>query len=197
MATDAGASAIGLVGPMPSGPGVIDDKLIREIAENVPVGIDTFLLTSETIPSKIIAHHQRTKTSTIQLVDEVQNGVYQTLRDALPDVKMVQVIHVLDEHQVEEALEKSAFVDALLLDSGNPGLKTKVLGGTGKVHNWELSKRIVELSTIPVLLAGGLNPENIRQAIEEVQPWGVDVCSGVRSDGKLNAAKFDAFMKAI
>ncbi len=197
MAINAGASAIGLVGPMPSGPGVIDDKLIREIAENVPNGIDTFLLTSETIPSKIIAHHQRTKTTTIQLVDKVSNETYRQLRTTLPDVKLVQVIHVLDELSVDEALEKSAYVDALLLDSGNPGLKTKVLGGTGKVHNWSLSRQIVEQARVPVFLAGGLNPGNVRQAIEQVQPFGVDVCSGVRSDGKLDTIKLKAFINAF
>lgn len=197
IALDAGASALGLVGPMPSGPGVIDDGLIRNIAEAVPDEIETFLLTSETSADRIIAHHSRTRSTAIQLVDKVNNEIYMQLRRAMPGIKLVQVIHVLDSTSVDEALEKSAYVDALLLDSGNPGLKTKVLGGTGKVHNWKLSKRIVEQSKVPVFLAGGLNPGNVIQAIEQVQPYGVDVCSGVRTNGKLDQVKLKVFVKKV
>lgn len=197
MAIDAGASAVGLVGPMPSGPGVIDDQLIGEIARSVPPPIGTFLLTSETEADAIVTHYQKALTTTIQLVDAVSNDAYRELRRRLPAVKLVQVIHVLDEHSVDEALEKAAHVDALLLDSGNPGLKIKELGGTGRVHNWKLSRRIVEQSPVPVFLAGGLNPGNVRAAIEEVQPFGVDICSGVRTNGNLDPRKLEAFVKEV
>ena len=197
MATDACVTAIGLVGRMPSGPGVIEDALIRDIAASAPGGIETFLLTSETSPVEIIAHHRRTKTTTIQLVDTVSNANYQDLRNAMPDVKLVQVIHVMNNNSVDEAIEKSEYVDALLLDSGNPGLQTKVLGGTGKIHNWKLSREIVERAGVPVILAGGLNPGNIREALKQVQPHGVDVCSGVRTHGKLDPGKLEAFINLI
>jgi phosphoribosylanthranilate isomerase len=192
-AIEFGASAIGLVARMPSGPGPIPDKLIRQIAETVPPPVATFLLTSETSVSEIIEHHHRTNTNTIQIVDSLSSGTYSQLKAALPGVKIVQVIHVIDEKSVDEALGISEMVDAILLDSGNPKLKVKELGGTGRVHNWKLSRQIRENSKCPVFLAGGLNPENVRKAIEEVQPFAVDVCSGVRTDGKLDRQKLELF----
>ena len=192
-AIEFGASAIGLVARMPSGPGPIPDKLIRQIAETVPPPVATFLLTSETSVSEIIEHHHRTNTNTIQIVDSLSSGTYSQLKAALPGVKIVQVIHVIDEKSVDEALGISEMVDAILLDSSNPKLKVKELGGTGRVHNWKLSRQIREISKCPVFLAGGLNPENIRQAIDDVQPFAVDVCSGVRTDGKLDRQKLELF----
>jgi phosphoribosylanthranilate isomerase len=197
MAVEFGASAIGLVGRMPSGPGPISDELIRHIAEIVPPPVATFLLTSETSVNRIIEHHHRTNTNTIQLVDSLSTGTYSQLKEALPGVKIVQVIHVIDEKSVDEAIEISGIVDAILLDSGNPNLKIKELGGTGRVHNWKLSRHIREGSKCPVLLAGGLNPGNVRQAIEEVEPFAVDVCSGVRIDGRLDSKKLEHFFSEV
>lgn len=196
-AIEAGASALGLVGPMPSGPGIITDELIFQIAKAVPPPIATFLLTSETSADEIIKHHQRTQTNTIQLVDALTTGTYTELRNALPGIKLVQVIHVLDERSVYEAIEISEQVDAILLDSGNPNLMVKELGGTGRIHNWKLSHRICDSIHIPVFLAGGLKPENIKQAIEEVNPFGIDVCSGVRTNGKLDQEKLERFINEI
>ncbi len=197
LAISLGASSIGLVGRMPSGPGPIDDDLIRQIAGSVPPPVATFMLTSETSVKEIIRHHQRTHTNTIQIVDALKEGTYLELKTLLPDVKIVQVIHVIDEGSVKEAIEISEQVDALLLDSGNPKLKIKELGGTGRVHNWKLSRQIRENSKCPVFLAGGLKPENVRQAIEEVEPFAVDVCSGVRTDGQLDKNKLEFFFKEI
>lgn len=193
IAIESGASAIGLVSRMPSGPGPIPDELIRQIAKTVPPPIGTFLLTSETSVKDIIEHHHRTNTNTIQIVDSLSSGTYSQIKAALPSVKIVQVIHVIDERSVDEAIEISEMVDAILLDSGNPKLKVKELGGTGRVHNWKLSKQIRDKSKCPVYLAGGLNPENVRQAIEEVQPFAVDVCSGVRTNSKLDKQKLELF----
>lgn len=197
MAVSYGAWAIGLVGRMPSGPGPIPDDLIRQIAKTVPPPVATFMLTSETSAQKIIEHHNRTYTSTIQIVDSPSPGTYARLKEAIPAVKIVQVIHVIDEASVDEALELSALVDALLLDSGNPKLKIKELGGTGRVHDWKLSRRIREQSKCPVFLAGGLNPGNVKMGIEEVQPFAVDVCSGVRTNGNLDEQKLELFVRNV
>jgi len=191
-----GASALGLVGPMPSGPGVIEDDLIYAIARTVPPPIGTFLLTSETNADDIIAHHHRTLTNTIQLVDALQDAAYDKLRAAMPTIKLVQVIHVLDDASVDEAVRISEHVDALLLDSGNPNLAVKELGGTGRVHNWNLSRRIVGQARVPVFLAGGLNAGNVQAALEQVQPFGLDLCSSVRTDGKLDPQKLEVFFQA-
>lgn len=192
-----GASALGLVGHMPSGPGVIADELIREIAKTVPPPVSTFLLTSETKAEKIIRHYNKVHTTTIQLVDELEERQYDLLRRELPHVKLVQVIHVMDDNSVKEAIEISEFVDAILLDSGNPNLSVKELGGTGRTHNWELSKTIRESITVPLFLAGGLNKDNVRQAIDVVQPFGLDLCSSVRTNGKLDQQKLADFFNAI
>jgi len=197
LAISFGASALGLVAAMPSGPGPIADDLILRIARSVPPPIATFLLTCETSAAVIIAHHRRTLTNTLQLVDAPEPGVYAVIRAALPSVKIVQVIHVRDESSLDEALQAAAQVDALLLDSGNPSLTIKQLGGTGRVHDWCLSRRIVEQSPVPVFLAGGLNAGNVREAIDQVQPFGVDLCSGVRTDGHLDPKKLEAFFNAV
>lgn len=194
-AIEAGADAIGLVAKMPSGPGPIPDELIKQISQSVPPLIGTFLLTSETSAEKIIRHHYRTHTNTIQIVDLLSMGTYSQIRETLPSVKLVQVIHVIDSSSVDLAITLSNSVDALLLDSGNPNLKIKELGGTGRVHNWNLSRQIRDNAKCPIILAGGLKPENVRQAIEEVQPFAIDVCSGVRTNGALDINKLSCFIK--
>lgn len=192
-----GASALGLVGHMPSGPGVIDDTLIAEIARTVPPPVASFLLTSQQQVPGIVAHYQRVHTTTIQIVDELENRDYQALRQALPHVKLVQVIHVQNEQSVEEALAISQLVDALLLDSGSPNKAVKELGGTGRVHDWSLSRQIVQQAAVPVFLAGGLRPDNVKAAMDAVQPFGLDLCSGVRTNGQLDEGKLAAFFQAI
>ena len=195
LAIDLGADAIGLVAEMPSGPGPIPDELIRQIAQSVPPFTGTFLLTSETSADEIIKHHHRTFTNTIQIVDLLSHGTYSQIREALPSVKLVQVVHVIDSNSVDLAVRLSQSVDALLLDSGNPNLKIKELGGTGRLHNWNFSRQIRDNAKCPVILAGGLKPENVRQAIEEVKPYAIDVCNGVRTNGALDKKKLNSFIK--
>ncbi|MFO0604068.1 MAG: phosphoribosylanthranilate isomerase [Polyangiales bacterium] len=197
LAVDAGASALGLVGAMPSGPGPIDDALIAAIAARVPPPVAAFLLTSETAPDAVVAHVARCRAGVVQLVDAVAPATYEALRRALPAVKIVQVVHVVDEGAVEEACRVAPHVDAVLLDSGRPGLAVKELGGTGRVHDWSVSRRVVEACGRPVFLAGGLRADNVAEAVRAVRPFGLDVCSGVRTDGRLDAAKLRAFVAAV
>jgi phosphoribosylanthranilate isomerase len=193
-----GADALGLVGTMPSGPGPIDDELIAAIAARVPPPVATFLLTSETAADAIIAHAKRCRTNTLQLVDHVAAEVYLRLRDALPGVRLVQVIHVAGDESVAEAVAAAAHADALLLDSGQPQAAIKVLGGTGRVHDWAVSRRIVEAAPCPVFLAGGLRADNVGAAIAMVRPFGVDVCTGVRgADYALDPEKLKRFVAAL
>ncbi|MBL1213402.1 MAG: phosphoribosylanthranilate isomerase [Ignavibacteriae bacterium] len=192
-----GASALGLVSEMPSGPGVISNELIKEIAEQTPPPISTFLLTSKTDAKDIIEQQKELRTNAIQIVDELKTGTYAEIKEALPGITIVQVVHVIDDASVKYAVEVSNQVDALLLDSGNPNLSTKVLGGTGKIHNWEISKKIREGVSIPIFLAGGLNPVNAKSAIETVGPFALDLCSGVRTNGKLDESKLAAFVNSL
>lgn len=192
-----GASAIGLVSEMPSGPGVISEEQIEKIAASTPPAIGSFLLTSKTNVEEIISQQKRCRTNTIQLCDRLPDGSHKELKYQLPGISIVQVIHVRGEESVEEAVKISEFVDALLLDSGNQDLKIKELGGTGRTHNWDISRKIVEKIRKPVFLAGGLNSINIKQAIEFVQPFGIDLCNGVRTDGRLDKIKLENFIKNI
>jgi phosphoribosylanthranilate isomerase len=197
IAIGAGAAALGLVSAMPSGPGPIDETLIAEIAAAVPPRTATFLLTSLQSAEAIVQQHRRCRTSVLQLVDAVADEDLTQVRTELPEVKLVQVIHVTGPASVDEALAAAPLVDALLLDSGNPQLAIKQLGGTGRTHDWAHSRTIVDRSPVPVWLAGGLNVGNVGAAIEAVRPYGIDLCSSVRSDGRLDAGKLAAFMAAV
>ena len=197
LAIQFGASALGLVGHMPSGPGVISDNLIFEITQSVPPPIATFLLTSETSADQIIQHHRKVLTNTIQIVDKLTNGSYSVIKKALPGIKLVQVIHVTDEESITKAKNVAQYVDALLLDSGNQKLKVKELGGTGRTHDWTISRKIRDTVSVPVYLAGGINAMNVLDAVKEVKPFGVDLCSGVRENGKLNEKLLGEFFSVF
>lgn len=193
LAISYGASALGLVSEMPSGPGVISEDEITKIASTIPPGVSSFLLTSEQDVESIIEQQKRTGVNTIQIVDTLLTGTHKELRDALPGIAIVQVIHVNGSDSIDEAMELAYFVDGLLLDSGNQSLKIKELGGTGRVHDWSLSREIVQKVKVPVFLAGGLKPENVSEAIKQVRPFGLDLCSGLRTNGQLNEAKLSKF----
>lgn len=197
LAIGAGASAIGLVGPMPSGPGVISNALIAEIARSIPPSVASFLLTSERTSAGIIAHQRRVHTTTIQIVDAVPFDDLLRIREALPGITLVQVVHITGPASVDAGCAVAPFVDALLLDSGRPDLPVKELGGTGRTHDWEASRKLRERASIPVFLAGGLHAGNVRDAIAAVGPFGVDVCSGLRTDGRLDPLKLAAFFAAV
>lgn len=197
LAIRAGAAALGLVSTMPSGPGVIPWERIEEIAAAVPPPIATFLLTCSQDAAKIAEQQRRCRTNTIQICDHLVTGTYDELRRATPGIKIVQVIHVAGDESVDEAIEIAQHVDAILLDSGNQKLAVKELGGTGRTHDWRLSRRIRESVGVPVFLAGGLTPDNVRDAIESVAPFGLDLCSGVRTNGELDEAKLRAFFQAL
>jgi phosphoribosylanthranilate isomerase len=195
LAVRMGASAIGLVSRMPSGPGPIPESRIRDIAQTVPPAVATFLLTCETTAKLIIEQQRFCRTTTLQLVDEVEPGVHARVREALPGISIVQVIHVRDDDALRQSIAVAPAVDAILLDSGNPSLSTKELGGTGRVHDWALSRKIRDSVAVPVFLAGGLNPGNVAKAITQVAPFGVDACSGLRTNGNLDETKLAAFMR--
>jgi phosphoribosylanthranilate isomerase len=196
LAVASGADALGLVSEMPSGPGVIDEDRIADIAAAVPDTVETWLLTSRQIALDIVDQFRQVRTTAVQIVDQLAPGGCHVLRGLLPGVPLVQVIHVAGPESLDEALAIAPLVDALLLDSGNRRLAVKQLGGTGRVHDWSVSRQIREAVEIPVWLAGGLRPGNVLRALEEVGPYGLDVCTGVRVNGRLDPATLDAFMRA-
>jgi len=182
---------------MPSGPGVIAEELIREIAAAVPPGIATFLLTCEQDAAAIIAQQRYCRTNTIQMCDRLERETYSELRAAMPGIGLVQVVHVTGEDSVMEAMSVAPHVDGILLDSGNQSLPTKELGGTGRTHDWRLSHRIREAVNVPIFIAGGIKPENAREAVNQVGPFAIDICTGVRTDGRLDEQKLSALFRSL
>lgn len=197
MAINYGASAIGLVSAMPSGPGPIPETLIAEIAATIPPGVATFLLTCKQDVEAIIDQQRRLRVNTIQICDRLETVSYEQLREAVPGVSLVQVIHVSGPESVSEAVSVAPFVDSILLDSGNQSLAIKELGGTGRTHDWNVSREIVKAVPVSVFLAGGLRSDNVADAVRTVRPFGVDVCTGVRTNGKLDETKLRAFFAAL
>lgn len=197
-----GADDLGLVSAMPSGPGVIDEDVIaavaRVVADEAGDRAGTFLLTSLTSVDAIVAQHALTQTNTIQICDAITGGTLAELRRRLPAVRLVQVIHVEDRGAIDDATAAAAHVDAVLLDSGRPSLATKELGGTGRVHDWDVSADVVTaIAPLPLYLAGGLRADNVAAAIARVKPYGLDLCSGVRTGGDLDDDKLRAFVTAV
>ncbi|MDX1673567.1 MAG: phosphoribosylanthranilate isomerase [Longimicrobiales bacterium] len=196
-AVGAGASAVGFVSAMPSGPGPIPEDVIARLLPAVPPGVSSFLLTSLTAPDALAEQHRRLPTDTVQLVDRLPSGSYREARRLLPGVRLVQVVHVEGPEAVDAVRRVAGHVDAILLDSGRPGAEVPELGGTGRAHDWSVSRRVVEAVDVPVWLAGGLSGDNVAEAVATVRPFGVDVCSGVRTDGRLDTGKLDAFAGGI
>ena len=197
LAISLGAAAIGLVSEMPSGPGVIGEESITDISNYAFSKVNTFLLTSKQDVDSVIKQLKKFKINTVQIVDKLNNGCYTDIKLALPNIKIVQVLHVNNNETIDEARAIENEVDAILLDSGNDKLKVKELGGTGRIHDWSISRRIMESVNIPIYLAGGLNPNNVAEAVKTVNPYSVDVCSGVRTNGKLDKEKLTIFFNSL
>jgi len=196
LAIAAGADALGLVSAMPSGPGPIPESDIASIVRHVGTRAATVLLTAQQHAAGIADQLDRIRPTVVQLVDELTEHEYVALRAAHPEVVLMQVIHVRDARSVNEAARVAPFVDAILLDSGNPTAAVKELGGTGRVHDWTISRAIRDVVSLPLFLAGGLRATNVAEAIAAVRPFGVDVCSGVRTDGQLDHDAVHAFIGA-
>jgi len=197
LAADAGASGIGLVSAMPSGPGIIDEATIAAIISNAPSNVETILLSSQTDYKGLAQQIDKCRPDTVQLVDRVEQTVIKRLREKFNSLSVMEVLHVTGPASQHKAQYVESNADLLLLDSGNPALAIKELGGTGRVHNWQVSAEIVRDAALPVYLAGGLNQNNLATAIDNVRPYGVDVCSGVRTEGQLDVGKLYAFTAAV
>jgi phosphoribosylanthranilate isomerase len=192
----AGADALGLVGEMPSGPGIIDEDLARQIAAETSSQVETFLLTSRESGGEIADHVEYCGTTTVQIVRHIDPGEYSTIAKRLPETRRVQVVHVEGENALDLVELYEPFVDAFLLDSGRPEAVISELGGTGRLHDWSVSAEFVRRTRKPVFLAGGLGADNARDAIESVGPFGLDICSGVRTRGRLDEDKLRQFIEA-
>jgi len=197
MALAAGADILGLVGPMPSGPGTISYTDARLIASELPASVEPWLLTSETTAEALISAAKESSVCNLQIVRHIDPRELRRLRAARPELKLVQVIHVEDEGALELIAVYEPHIDAFLLDSGKPGAANETLGGTGHVHDWSISARFVAATRKPVMLAGGLNADNVQDAVSRVRPHGVDLCSSLRQEDALNVELLQEFVQAL
>ena len=199
LAIRAGVDAVGLigVGAMPSSPRAIDDRTVAAIAALVPPPIATFLLTSESTALGVAQRVLAAGASTAQIVSYLSPDESEQLPTLLPTTQLVQVIHVESERALDLIARYTPHVHAFLLDSGRPTLPTPEYGGTGRTHDWSVSAEFVRRSSHPVFLAGGLSQANVGEAMRMVRPFGVDLCSGVRTAGRLDREKLEAFIDAV
>ncbi len=197
LALSFGAVALGLVSEMPAGPGELTESSIREITTGLPPSTGTFLLTAVTDVDRLVEKAQACAVNTLQLWDLLEPPDYALLRAALPGVSIVQAIHVLGRSAVDAAVAAARQADALVLDSSNPEVPFRWESQAGQTHDWEISREIVETVDCPALLAGGLNASNVEYAVRTVRPYGVDVCTGVRSGDSLDRRKVVSFFEAL
>jgi len=194
IATSLGADAIGLVSEMPSGPGVISELQIKQIIEKTPPFVIPVLLTSKINALEICDQVNYCRPRAVQLCEPLNESDLKQLAKLLPGISLIRVIHVTGQESIKEAKTYASYVNAFLLDTGNRSGPKKQLGGTGETHDWSISAEIVKSVDVPVILAGGLNPQNVKQAIEYIKPYAVDVCSGVRTNDQLDPEKLSEFI---
>ncbi|MEM9762697.1 MAG: phosphoribosylanthranilate isomerase [Pseudomonadota bacterium] len=192
LAAAAGAGWLGLVGPMPSGPGILTLAAAREIAGAAPEGARPILLTASETAAQVERDAAAAGVGAVQVVRHIAPVEAAAL--ASTPLHYVQVIHVEDAGALDLIAPYAGHADAFLLDSGRPS--EAVLGGTGQAHDWSVSRAFVAASPLPVFLAGGLTPENAAEAIARVRPAGLDICSGLRPQGALDHERLTAFVAA-
>jgi phosphoribosylanthranilate isomerase len=193
----AGANAVGFVCATPESCRTIDINLVSSITSNLPSTTDTVLLTSENTAEKIAQKVHLAGTSSVQIISHLALSESEKLPELLPNTRLIQVIHVESKQALELIEQYAPYVNTFLLDSGRPSLSKPEYGGTGRTHDWSISAEFVRRSPIPVFLAGGLSPSNVEAAIKEVRPYGVDLCSGVRTRNRLDHKKLDEFIGVI
>jgi len=176
-AAAAGADAVGFVIGVASSPRNLTMEKAKKIVEQASFSIDKVVVTVPNSINFLVKIYEKLKPDAIQIHGENLSEDF-PFQERLPDVRLIKAIHVKSSNVVETAVKASKFFDAVLLDSFVRGK----YGGTGVVHDWELSKRVKEaIFPKPLILAGGLTPENVKDAVRFVQPYGVDVSSGVES----------------
>jgi len=176
MATEAGADAVGVVIDVPSSPRNLTIEKAKKIIENAPIFVKTVAVTVPKNLDHLTKIYEKLKPDILQI--HGNNLPKDAIREKLPDASLIRAIQATSNEVIEDAVEVANTFDAVLLDSFVSGK----YGGTGKAHDWGLSKQVREaIYPRPLILAGGLKPENVKDAVRMVQPYAVDVSSGVES----------------
>lgn len=194
MAIDLGADFLGFLVGITH---LAEDKLTNEEAKKIISEVDfkssvPIAVTHLQEAKAIINTMREINVSAVQIHDNITLDGIKEIRDVFPDGYIIKAVHVQQREQsLDRAQMFEEYVDALLLDSRTDDR----LGGTGQIHDWNISREIVSAVKKPVFLAGGLTPENLLEAIRKVKPYGVDVNSGVESGGEKDLGKMTKFIR--
>jgi phosphoribosylanthranilate isomerase len=190
----AGADALGFTVRLPNGVhDGLTEVLARDIIAQLPPFITSVAITYVSTVRAAVDLCRNLGVTALQLHGEFPMGELRLVRAALPHLKIIRAVHVTGPEALAAARALERHVDALILDTYDP--VTGRHGATGKTHDWSISRELVASVRVPVILAGGLTPENVVDAVRTVAPWGVDVHTGVENaDGTRNLAKIHSFV---
>lgn len=194
-AADAGVDALGFTVRLPTG---VHDDLTEAKARGIVAALPPFVasvaITYVDTPREAVELCRYLGVTTLQLHGPFPTQEIPVLRVGLPHLKIIRAVHVTGPEAVAQARALARQVDALILDTYDPA--TGRHGATGKTHDWTISRQIVDGVPVPVILAGGLTPDNVADAIAAVRPWGVDVHTGIeRPDGSRDLDHIRAFVR--
>ena len=192
-AYEAGADELGFHVALDGGRSPLTPESAAEMIRMLPGGVSSVVVTSATQPAQLIEIAKKTGANVLQLYGDATPEQVRAVKAELPNIVIWKVLNVSDDSSIAKAKEYEGAADAIALDTLNK--ETGARGGSGKTHDWNISKRVVESVSVPVVLAGGLTPENVAEAIATVSPAGVDVNSGVSNpDGSKDIEKVKAFV---
>lgn len=176
---------------------IAEDKLTNDEAKKIIGEVDLknsipIAVTHLQDVRAVIKTMREINVSAVQIHDSFTIDGIKAIRDSFPDGYIIKAVHIQQrEKSLEYAHMFEEYVDALLLDSRTE----ERLGGTGNIHDWNISREIVSAVKKPVFLAGGLTPDNVLSAIQKVHPYGVDVNSGVEINGEKDYDKMTKFIR--
>ncbi len=183
-AIEAGADAVGFVVNVSSSPRNLTIEKAERLMRNTPVFVKNVVVTVPKRLGELVEIYERLRPDILQI--HGHNLSDSVIREKLANTRLIRAIQVKSVHAVDEAVKTANTFDAVLLDTFVPDK----FGGTGEVHDWELSKHIrLKVHPKPLILAGGLNPENVQDAVRVVKPYAVDVSSGVESQPGIKDSK--------
>ena len=193
MSLGAGADIIGLlVGQEHTSNDFIDKYKAKEICDYIAGRCDVSLVTHLKNADEIIELTEFIGNNIIQLHSDIEESEVEKIKQNLPKIKLVRIVHLAKDGTIHSNLETIKYADYYLMDSFN--LATNQVGGTGLTYDWKKAGELIKKLDKPVFLAGGLNPENVRKAISQANPYGVDVNSGCKLDGVKNVDKVREFV---
>jgi phosphoribosylanthranilate isomerase len=187
-----GADAVGFVVGIPSSPRSLSLKKVETLLRYVPLFVQSVLVMDPQSIDEVRTTYEALRPDALQLHGDTSLDI-SLLRENLPKASLIRAVQANPTTVLQDAVDATQAFDAILIDSRAQGR----LGGTGVVHDWELSKRVKRvIPPTPLILAGGLNPDNVQDAIRTIEPYAVDVSTGVElSPGVKDPDKVSAFIK--